>query len=112
MEYNRLGKSVLGKTAFEKALSINQNTYAWLPGSLRTLGKYYREKGMYKESLAAFQETIELRPNDAAAYLEMGVTYWKMDEKQLARGAWERSLELNPDNNEARGWLIISQQDS
>ncbi len=112
VEYNRSGKSVLGKTAFEKALSINPNTNAWLPGSLRTLGKYYREKGMYKESLAAFQETVELRPNDAAAYLEMGVTYWKMDERQLARGAWERSLELNPDNNEARGWLIISQQDS
>jgi tetratricopeptide (TPR) repeat protein len=61
VEYNRLGQSVLGRTAFKKALSVNQDSHRWLPGALRTLGKYYREKGMFKESLAALQESIELR---------------------------------------------------
>jgi tetratricopeptide (TPR) repeat protein len=42
----------------------------------------------------------------------MGITYWKMGEKQLARAAWERSLELNPDNNDAKGWLVISKSDT
>jgi Flp pilus assembly protein TadD len=53
---------------------------------------------------------VEIKPLDAAAYTGMGITYWKMNETQLAKAAWQRSLELNPDSNEARGWLMIAQQ--
>lgn len=110
VEYNRIGKSAQGRSAFEKAMSINSNTRSWLSGAMRTLGKTYRERGMYKESLAAFQEVIELKPADSNAYLGMGVTYWKMQETQLAKAAWNRSLELSPDDNEAKGWLFIAHQ--
>lgn len=110
VEYNRLGKSSLGRTSFSKALSVNNLSRSWLPGAMRTLGKYYREKGMHKESLAAYREVVELRPMDAQAYTGMGITYWKMNEHQLAKAAWQRSLELNPDNNEAKGWLLIAHQ--
>ncbi|RMF08209.1 MAG: tetratricopeptide repeat protein, partial [Candidatus Neomarinimicrobiota bacterium] len=112
VEYNRNGEAALGRTAFDKAMKLNPNTYSWLPEAMRTLGEYYREKKLYKESLAAYQEVVELRPKDANAYLGMGITYWKMGESQLARAAWDRSLELNPDNNEARGWLMITRQGS
>ena len=50
--------------------------------------------------------------NNADAYRGMGITYWEMDEKQLARASWERSLEIKPDNNESKGWLILSSQGS
>jgi len=53
---------------------------------------------------------IELKPADSNAYLGMGVTYWKMQETQLAKAAWNRSLELSPDDNEAKGWLFIAHQ--
>ena len=109
-EYNRAGESTKGRTSFDKALSINSNAYSWLPGALTTLGKHYREHKMFKESLASFQEVIELRPKEADTYTEIGITYWKMDEKRLARAAWQRSLELNPANNAAQGWLLISRQ--
>ncbi|MDP6789996.1 MAG: tetratricopeptide repeat protein [Candidatus Marinimicrobia bacterium] len=110
VEYNRIGKSAQGRSSFDKAMSINSNTRAWLSGAMRTLGKTYRERGMYKESLAAFQEVVELKPADSKAYLGMGITYWKMQETQLAKAAWNRSLELSPDDNEAKGWLIIAHQ--
>ena len=109
-EYNRAGESIKGRTSFDKALSINSNAYSWLPGALTTLGKHYRENKMFKESLASFQEVIELRPKEADTYTEIGITYWKMNEKRLARAAWQRSLELNPDSNAAQGWLLISRQ--
>ncbi len=109
VEYNRQGESSLGRAAFENAMNINPNTGKWLPGSYRALGKYYREKGMYKESLAAYQESVELRPNHSSTYLGLGITYWRMQEPLLAKAAWERSLELNPENNEAKGWLIVAQ---
>ena len=112
VEYNRIGNSTMGRQAFENALSVNNNSSIWLPGAMSTLGKFYREKNMFRESLVAYQEVLELSPNDAGAYMGIGITYWKMDEKQLARASWERSLQIQPDNNDSRGWLILSAQDS
>jgi len=108
VEYNRSGQSSLGQSAFRKALNINRNSSAWLPGSMQTLGSFYREKGLFKESLAAYQEAIELRPNNSKTYLGLGITYWKMKESALAKAAWSKSMELDPTNNDARGWLLLS----
>ena len=108
VEYNRSGQSSLGQSAFRKALNVNRNSSAWLPGSMQTLGSFYREKGLFKESLAAYQEAIELRPNNSKTYLGLGITYWKMKESALAKAAWSKSMELDPTNNDARGWLLLS----
>ena len=108
VEYNRIGNPTMGRQAFKNALSVNNNTTSWLSGAMGVLGKFYREKTMYNESLVAFQEVLELSPNNADAYMGMGITYWKMNEKQLARASWEKSIEIKPDNNESRGWLILS----
>jgi len=108
VEYNRLGESGLGQTSFRKALSVNNNSGTWLPGSMQTLGGFYREKGMFKESLAAYQEAIELKPSDSGTYLGLGITYWKMEESALAKAAWGRSMELDSNNNDARGWLLLA----
>ena len=108
VEYNRVGESGLGQTSFRKALSVNKNSGLWLPGSMQTLGGFYRDKGMFRESLAAFQEAIELKPSNADTYLGLGITYWKMKEHGLAKAAWSRSMELNPVNNDSRGWLLLA----
>tara|TARA_S200000501_G_scaffold160645_1_gene151506 strand:+ start:31304 stop:32944 length:1641 start_codon:yes stop_codon:yes gene_type:complete len=112
VEYNRIGNPTMGRQAFKNALSVNNNSSVWLPGAMATLGKFYREKNMFRESLVAFQEVLELSPNDANAYMGIGITYWKMEEKQLARASWVRSLEIKPENNDSKGWLILSTQDS
>ena len=108
VEYNRIGESSLGQTAFRKALSVNKNSGVWLPGSMRVLGDYYRDRGMNSESLAAYQEAIELKPNDAQIYLGLGITYWRMKEAALAKAAWARSMEIDPINNDSRGWLLLA----
>ena len=110
VEYNRIGNPTMGRQAFTNALSVNNNSTVWLPGAMATLGKFYREKNMFRESLVAFQEVLELSPNDANAYMGIGITYWRMEEKQLARASWERSLEIKPENNDSKGWLILSSQ--
>ena len=112
IEYNRLGNPSMGRQSFKNALSVNQNTSQWLASSMATLGGYYREKRMYRESLAAYQEVIELDPRSAEAYLGLGLTYWNMDEKDLAKSSWQKSMKIKPDNNESQGWLILSDQES
>ena len=79
---------------------------------MSVLGSYYREQAMYKESLNAYREAIELRPKDSEAHLGLGITYWKMGESTMATSSWEKSLQLKPENNDAKGWLILSQQGS
>ena len=79
---------------------------------MSTLGGYYRDKRMFRESLAAYQEVIELSPDNAQAYLGIGLTYWNMDEKDLARSSWKKRMSIKPDNNESQGWLILSEQGS
>ena len=111
VEHNRVGNPTVGRESFKNALSINNNHHSWLPGAFGVLGKFYRDKNMHKESLVAYQEVLEILPNDADTYMGMGITYWKMDEKQLARASWEKSLEIKPTNNESQGWLILSSQD-
>ena len=112
VEYNRSGESGLGQTAFRNALSINKNSNLWLPGAMKTLGDFYRESRLFKESLAAYQEAIELKPMDSNIYLGLGITYWKMKESALAKAAWSRSMELDPDNNDAKGWLLLAGKSS
>ena len=112
IEYNRTSEYSRSRFAFDNAMRTNPNTYIWLPEALRILGKHYREQAMYRESFTAYQEVIELRPKDSGAYLGLGITYWAIGENMMARGAWEKSLELNPENNEAKGWLIVAQQGS
>ena len=112
IEYNRTSEYSRSRYAFDNAMKINPNTDIWLPEALRILGKHYREQAMFRESFTAYQEVIELRPKDSGAYLGLGITYWAIGENMMARGAWEKSLELNPENNEAKGWLIVAQQGS
>jgi len=112
IEYNRTGLYSKSRTSFDNAMSINVTTNAWLPQSMEILGKYYREKSMYTESLNAYKEAIDLCPKDSEAYLGLGITYWKMGESIMATGSWKKSLQLKPDNNDAKGWLILAQQGS
>ena len=112
IEYNRKSEHSRSRSAFDNAMRTNPNTDIWLPEALRILGKHYREQAMFRESFTAYQEVIELRPKDSGAYLGLGITYWAIGENMMARGAWEKSLELNPENNEAKGWLIVAQQGS
>ena len=112
IEYNRTSEYSRSRSAFDNAMRTNPNTDIWLPEALRILGKHNREQAMFRESFTAYQEVIELRPKDSGAYLGLGITYWAIGENMMARGAWEKSLELNPENNEAKGWLIVAQQGS
>ena len=59
------------------------------------------------ESVDLFIESIK-----HFADRELFPYFKEMDEKQLARASWERSLEIKPDNNESKGWLILSSQGS
>jgi len=107
-EYNRSGYTDLGRQAFANALSVNPNTHDWFSKALRTSGEYYREHGLYREALRAYQDAIDIDPGDPEHYNGLGITYWHMGEREMAAAAWQKSLLIQPDENSAQGWLIIA----
>lgn len=108
VEYNRSGYTDLGRQAFANALSVNPNSQDWLSRALRTSGEFYREHGLYREALRAYQDAIDIDPADPEHYNGLGITYWYMGEKEMATAAWQKSLLIQPDGNSAQGWLIIA----
>ncbi len=108
LEYERTGFKDLSRRSFSNALSVNPNSSSWLANSLKTAGEFYRENGMYKLSLRAYQDAMELLPSDIDTYNGLGATYWYMGEKQMAVTAWEKSLSYTSDDNAAKGWLLLA----
>ena len=112
LEYERTGFTDLSRRAFANALSVNANSSAWLTNALKTSGEFYRENGMYRLSLRAYQDAMEIVPSDVEAYNGIGATYWYMGEKQMAVAAWEKSLAISSDDNAAKGWLLLANRSS
>tara|TARA_B100000315_G_scaffold75611_1_gene69170 strand:+ start:5972 stop:7597 length:1626 start_codon:yes stop_codon:yes gene_type:complete len=112
LEYNRTGFSDLGRRAFANAIAVNSRTHEWLPDALKTAGEYYREIDLHRKSLNAYQDAIDIVPSDDENYTGLGITYWVMGEKEMARAAWGKSLALKPEDNSAKGWLLLAGRQS
>ena len=48
-----------------------------------------------------YNEALERRSDNSSAYTNLGNAYFKQGEKEEARRAWERALELDPANEKA-----------
>ena len=55
-------------------------------------------QGRWREAVAANKGLLESFPNDVAAYNRLGRAYMELGEFSLARGAYERTLELDSYN--------------
>jgi Flp pilus assembly protein TadD len=65
------------------------------------IGNYYFKKGNYKAALNRFREATRWNPTNAEAFLRLGDSEEKLKDKQAARQAYAKYLELAPDGKEA-----------
>jgi tetratricopeptide (TPR) repeat protein len=65
------------------------------------IGNYYFKKGSLKAAMNRFREATRWNPNYAEAFLRLGDTEEKLKDKQAAREAYTKYLELSPDGKEA-----------
>ena len=54
--------------------------------------------GLWREALAHWERAVKLDPTYAPAYNNMAIGYEQQGEFEKARGAYEKALELNPNN--------------
>lgn len=61
-------------------------------------GNYYHNQGKYNDALAAYNWSLELRPDDPTILNNRGNTYSALKRYDEAFADFNRSLELRPDN--------------
>jgi Tfp pilus assembly protein PilF len=97
--------------AIKRAIEINPNhveartLLAWVDSEVR---------GDFDSAIEQYQKVIELRPNSAEAYNNLGVAQKRKGELNKAADAFNRALERKPDYDAAlsnRGWIFAEQND-
>ena len=68
---------------------------------------FLRIEEFKKYSIKAFKANIEAHPNSYDAYSDLGSAYEKLGELQKAKTNYEKVLELDQNNLNANGYLLI-----
>lgn len=69
------------------------------------LGYLYLEKAKYKEAIQIFNFNVNKNPYSANAHDSLAEAYYKSGDRQLAGQHYQKSLDLNPNNDNARQML-------
>lgn len=57
-------------------------------------GVMLAKKGLWKDALAAYQESLRINPDNAQTYLNIGFVYYELGYDQEAQEAFDRASKL------------------
>jgi len=83
---------------FEKLLAAKNNKYFFDAGQFNSLGYKMIGTRTVQEAIAVFKMFVKAYPESADAYDSLGEAYSINGETELAIKSYEKSLELNPEN--------------
>ena len=84
---------------FEQAELTYQRAIEIQPGYWRAhlkMGNFLYYAGRVRESIDYFKQVVNLAPDNASGYLNLGSSYFMVADFSSAAKAWERSIELDP----------------
>ncbi len=74
------------------------------------LGQILRDAGQLVAACAEFERVKVERPNYLPARISLGVTYFALNDKALAKNEWKSVLEIDPQNKTASMYLNMVEQ--
>ena len=60
------------------------------------------QRGLWREAIYRWEKAIEIDPTYAAAYNDLGIAYEHEGQLEKARKAYEKALDLDPNNMQIR----------
>jgi Tfp pilus assembly protein PilF len=60
------------------------------------------QRGLWREAIYRWERAVQIDPNYAAAYNDLGVAYEHEGQLDKARKAYEKALEIEPNNAQIR----------
>ncbi len=88
-------------TEVRSAIERGEPTEQMLP---KEVEQYIRQKGLYSTAhrITALNQLIEAEPQNEALWLERGMCHYRRNEWGSALNDFRRTLEINPENQEAK----------
>jgi len=90
--YQNQGQNDAALENYKRALALNP-TYS----ALSNIGTLHYAAGRYSDAAAAYEKSIELRPNQPAIHRNLGDSYRRLGDRARARAAYSRALQLTND---------------
>lgn len=90
---------------FQKVSKSYDNNVYLGEWEVNKLGYLYLEKGKLKEAVEIFHFNVRKNPYSANAHDSLAEAYYKTGDHQMASKHYQKSLELNPNNDNARKML-------
>ncbi len=106
--YLNLGKVELAFSTWRRALVKNPKDDSLQHSVYRAhleIGKKYKSTGMYTQALVHFKELQKINPNDPSIINEIGETLMRKGDKRSAMAAFQRVLQLDSKNKDAKKFL-------
>lgn len=108
LELTRKGEYGLALGAYEDAVAMDPNSKE----ALFNLGATHEALGDPFKAMTLYRRVLELDPNDADCYRNMGTCCMKLAHRErngawldMARSSWQRSLELQPNQPDVASYL-------
>src|SRR5580765_3489606 len=60
------------------------------------------QRGLWREAIYRWEKAVEIDPNYAAAFNDLGIAYEHEGQLEKARKAYEKALALDPNNSNIR----------
>ncbi len=89
----------------EFKLLLNSSKAYFGEWEINQVGYLFLEKGMNEEAITAFSYNVDEHPQSANAHDSLAEAYYRAGDKSRAREHYEKSLQLNPQNSNARSML-------
>jgi len=75
--------------------------------AINSLGYYYLNRRRIESALAIFQFNVKTFPHSANVYDSLGEAYYRKGDKENAVSNYNKSLDINPQNQNARYMLKV-----
>ena len=105
-------EEMLGRTdiagaeqAFRQMRSSGSSDYSFSEGQFNAAGYRLMNRGLLKEAIAMFLWNVDMYPESWNVYDSLAEAYMNDGQNALAIQHYEKSLELNPQNQNARDML-------
>src|SRR5262245_9174634 len=106
--YGELGKLFMAADFGQAAETCLMNAQELAPGDPRWpyfLGHLYKEQGASEKSIASFERSLQLRPDDVPTLVWLGDAYLALDRHADAEARFARARSLQPRSVAAAGGL-------
>lgn len=88
---------------YKKAISLYNN----FGDAIYNLSATYERQGKLKEAISSFEVIVKSDPGNPANWLQLGLLYYRNNQKEAALSSWSRAVEISPTYSNARWYLSL-----